>query len=106
MIKNRTIYFQILCSNNFDMLRWYSTSAKDLHNLLARKTVIRGGVDRKDDPFYIGRVFFFGEHIIGRVRVDMTEPYMESVYWAGGRYNYHRSTTFDVLVYEDPIQMK
>lgn len=85
------------------MLRWYSTTGHDLQHLLADKTVVRGGIDRKEDPYYVGRLFFFGEHIIGRIRTDVAEPYMESLFWVGGKYNYHTSTTFDVLVYEDPI---
>lgn len=83
------------------MLRWYSTNSTVFWDLLREKTVIRGGIDAKNDPFYIGRVFFFGEHIIGRVRTDNFDPYMESLYWAGGKYHYHRSFIFDVLVYED-----
>lgn len=83
------------------MLRWYSSSSEEVRDLIAKKNVIHGGYDTHNSPFYIGRVFFYGEQIIGRVRTDVTKPYMESLWWSGARFTYHRSVEFDVLVYED-----
>lgn len=87
-------------------LRWYSTSTEDIDKLLEQKTVIRAGVDTKRVPYYVGRVFFRNQQIIGRVRPDGDKYFVESLYWAAGGYYYHKSDVFEVLVYEDPFDVE
>lgn len=88
------------------MFRWYSTTAEQVEDLLKTKTAMRGGIDTKNVPYYIGRVFFRNQQLVGRIRLHGRDSYMESLYWSAGGYYYHRSTEFDLLVYEDPIAAK
>lgn len=68
--------------------------------------MIRAGVDRKGVPSYVARVFFREQNIIGRVRVFDGQHFVESLYWSNGGYYYHQSNVYDVLVYEDPFDVK
>lgn len=99
-------FFQILCTSDPLKLRWYSTTSEEFSALLQDKTVLRAGVNTEDVPFYVGRVFFRDQQIIGRIKPDGDTFEMESLYWAAGGYYYHKSTTFDALVYEDPFNVK
>lgn len=84
-------------------LRWYSTTSEEFATLMKEKTVLRAGVDMARVPFYVGRVFFRNQQIIGRVKPNGDFYELESLYWSAGGYYYHTSTTFEVLVYEDPF---
>lgn len=81
---------------------WYSTTGVELNKLIQEKNVLRGGVDRTGVFFYIGKVFFRDQEVIGRVRSNGGYFELEALYWSNPEYYYHKSTTFEVLVYKGP----